>query len=185
LSTHVGRVHALKGFDADRSVSVDPRCMDERSTARHRCTIGSREPARAGYATALIGKAHFEPFMDPSGDSPKTSLASLGIPTIEQPWFDGRRGVHRGSITSVRHPRRDGPAALRQVDAANHPESLSGFYQVVDGDLNVNARVGGDTGAPQVKINDVPREWYHTDWSPSVRSIGSVRSRMIETGFAG
>ena len=28
----------------------------------------------------------------------------------------------------------------------------------------MNAAGGGDTGAPQVKYNDVPREWYHTDW---------------------
>jgi len=48
----------------------------------------------AGYATALIGKAHFEPMMDPFGRFAENSLASLGIPTIEQDWFDGRRGVH-------------------------------------------------------------------------------------------
>ena len=50
----------------------------------------------AGYATALIGKAHFEPFMDPFGLYAENALANLGIPTIEQDWFDGRRGVHRG-----------------------------------------------------------------------------------------
>ena len=50
----------------------------------------------AGYATALIGKAHFEPFMDPFGRFAENALANLGVPTVEQPWFDGRRGVHRG-----------------------------------------------------------------------------------------
>ena len=36
-----------------------------------------------GYSTALIGKAHFEPFMDPFGRFAENALASLGIPTIE------------------------------------------------------------------------------------------------------
>jgi arylsulfatase A-like enzyme len=38
------------------------------------------------------------------------------------------------------------------------------FYPVLDGALEVNALGGGDTGAPQVWHNDVPRGWYHTDW---------------------
>ena len=46
----------------------------------------------------------------------------------------------------------------------NHPEALGGFYPVVDAELNVNDAGGGDTGAPQVRFNPVPREWYHTDW---------------------
>ena len=35
---------------------------------------------------------------------------------------------------------------------------------MLDGDLEVNAEGGGDTGAPQVKDNPIPRDWYHTDW---------------------
>ncbi|HEY5111255.1 MAG TPA: sulfatase-like hydrolase/transferase [Acidimicrobiales bacterium] len=118
-----------------------------------------------GYATALIGKAHFEPFMDPFGRFAENSLASLGIPTIEQPWFDGRRGVHRGFdyLEFATHGVM-GPLHYAKWMQAQHPEAVAGFYQVVDGDLNVNAAGGGDTGAPQVKFNDVPREWYHTDW---------------------
>jgi arylsulfatase A-like enzyme len=46
----------------------------------------------------------------------------------------------------------------------NHPEMLGAFYQVLDGELNVNAAGGGDTDAPQVKHNAIPKEWYHTDW---------------------
>ena len=38
------------------------------------------------------------------------------------------------------------------------------FYSAIDGDFNVNALGGGDTGAPQVKDNPIPRDWYHTDW---------------------
>ena len=118
-----------------------------------------------GYATALIGKAHFEPFMDPFGRFAENALANLGVPTIEQPWFDGRRGVHRGFdyLEFATHGVM-GPLHYAKWMRSQHPESLAGFYSVVDGDLNVNAAGGGDTGAPQVKFNDVPREWYHTDW---------------------
>jgi arylsulfatase A-like enzyme len=38
------------------------------------------------------------------------------------------------------------------------------FFQVLDGDLEVSDVPGGDTGAPQIKRNAVPRDWYHTDW---------------------
>lgn len=119
----------------------------------------------AGYATALIGKAHFEPFMDVFGRFAENSLASLGVPTIEQPWFDGRRGVHRGFdyLEFATHGVM-GPLHYAKWIAAHHPEAVKNFYQVVDHDYNVNAAGGGDTGAPQVKFNDVPREWYHTDW---------------------
>ena len=26
------------------------------------------------------------------------------------------------------------------------------------------AEPGGDTGAPETRINPIPRDWYHTDW---------------------
>jgi arylsulfatase A-like enzyme len=118
-----------------------------------------------GYATALIGKAHFEPFMDPFGRFAENALANLGVPTIEAPWFDGRRGVHRGFdyLEFATHGVM-GPLHYAKWMRDQHPESLAGFYNVVDGDFNVNAAGGGDTGAPQVKFNDVPRDWYHTDW---------------------
>jgi arylsulfatase A-like enzyme len=38
------------------------------------------------------------------------------------------------------------------------------FYSPIDGDFNVSALGGGDTDAPQVKDNPIPRDWYHTDW---------------------
>ncbi|HUV57393.1 MAG TPA: sulfatase-like hydrolase/transferase [Acidimicrobiales bacterium] len=119
----------------------------------------------AGYATALIGKAHFEPFMDVFGRFAENSLASLGVPTVEQPWFDGRRGVHRGFdyLEFATHGVM-GPLHYAKWIGAQHPEVVKNFYEVVDHDYNVNAAGGGDTGAPQVKFNDVPREWYHTDW---------------------
>ena len=118
-----------------------------------------------GYKTSLIGKAHFEPFMDIFGRFAENSLAQLGIPTVEQPWYDGRRGVHRGfdHLEMATH----GAAGMlhyAKFIREQHPEMLGAFYNVLDGELNVNAEGGGDTGAPQVKRNVIPREWYHTDW---------------------
>jgi arylsulfatase A-like enzyme len=46
----------------------------------------------------------------------------------------------------------------------NHPEATGSFYNVLDRELQVNAEGGGDTNAPQIKVNAIPREWYHTDW---------------------
>src|SRR5204862_368828 len=45
-----------------------------------------------------------------------------------------------------------------------HPEAASGFYAPIGSDLQVSGEGGGETGAPQVKVNPIPREWYHTDW---------------------
>lgn len=119
----------------------------------------------AGFATALIGKAHFEPFMDPFGRFAENALARLGVPTLEQDWFDGRRGVHRGFdyLEFATHGV-IGPLHYAKWMMEEHADAIGGFYQVVDRELNVNAKGGGDTGAPQVKLNPVPREWYHTDW---------------------
>jgi arylsulfatase A-like enzyme len=119
----------------------------------------------AGYRTGLFGKAHFEPFLDVFGRFTENALANLGVPTVEQPWYDGRRGPHRGfeRLEMATH----GAAGMLHYArwiAQEHPEMLSAFYQVLDSELNVNAAGGGDTGAPQVKHNVIPREWYHTDW---------------------
>lgn len=119
----------------------------------------------AGYKTALVGKAHFEPFMDAFGQFTENALANLGVPTVEQPWFDGRRGPHRGfdHLEFATH----GPVGLlhyARFMMREHPDLLGGFFPVLDSEFNVSAAGGGDTGAPQVKVNPVPRDCYHTDW---------------------
>ena len=45
-----------------------------------------------------------------------------------------------------------------------HAEAVSMYYPVLDASLQVNAAGGGDTAAPQVHVNPIPRDWYHTDW---------------------
>lgn len=49
-----------------------------------------------GYRTALVGKPHFEPFIDPFGRFTENRLASSGAPTAQTRHFDGTIGPHRG-----------------------------------------------------------------------------------------
>jgi len=111
----------------------------------------------AGYRTALIGKAHFEPYLDPFLRFVENALAASGT---EPPG-----GLHRGfeHLEFATHSAL-GPWHYSRWLLAEHPETLGGFYPVLDESMQVNALVGGDTGAPQVKANPIPREWYHTDW---------------------
>ena len=51
---------------------------------------------RHGYTTALVGKAHFEPFMDPFGRFTENSVARSGEETLPSRWADGTVGPHRG-----------------------------------------------------------------------------------------
>ncbi len=137
----------------------------------------------AGYATALIGKAHFEPFMDPFGRFVENALASLGVPTVDQPWYDGRRGVHRGfdHLEFATHGVMGSLHYARWM-RENHPGALAGFYPVVDAELNVNDAGGGDTGAPQAWDNPVERDWYHTDWVAE-RTIGWLAQRADDADW--
>ena len=105
-----------------------------------------------GYRTALVGKAHFEPYLDLRFYENRMARA-------------GEHGPHRGfeHLELATH----GPAPTQHygVWLAEHaPEEMGGFYAVLTGDLDVNAEGGGDTGAPQVKVNPIARELYHTDW---------------------
>ncbi|MGO9602469.1 MAG: sulfatase [Candidatus Binataceae bacterium] len=103
---------------------------------------------QAGYRTALIGKAHFEPMLDPAGRWFENRMAD-----------EGKTGPFRGfdHMELAMH----GPMGrwhytkwLRE----NFPDEIAGFSAMLSG------AAGGDTGAPEVKYNPVPREHYHTDW---------------------
>jgi arylsulfatase A-like enzyme len=114
----------------------------------------------AGYKTALIGKAHFEPFLDPFLRFVENQLANSGTHSLIE---DGH--LHRGfdHMESASHGGM-GPFHYAQWLMKNHPEAIANYYRVLDMSLQVSAEGGGDTGAPQAHINNIPREWYHTDW---------------------
>jgi len=104
--------------------------------------------AKAGYRTALIGKAHFEPALDMRGKWFENRMAR-----------EGSTGPYRGfeRMELAMH----GPLGAWHYSLwlqQNFPAELGGFSRVL------SAAPGGDTGAPEVAYNPIPREHYHTDW---------------------
>jgi arylsulfatase A-like enzyme len=112
---------------------------------------------QAGYNTALIGKAHFEPSSAPDQNYFENYAAGLG-----------QTGPHRGfeRMELAAHTGRAGRSLYHYPKwlADNHPDSVEGFFEYIDKNNAPSARGGGDTGAPQIWSNPIPREIYHTDW---------------------
>jgi arylsulfatase A-like enzyme len=103
---------------------------------------------KAGYRTALLGKAHFEPAFDPKGRWRENTLGR-----------DGSTGPHRG----FEHLELAMHVPLGQWHYSRwlrerFPDELKGFAPLLSG------AGGGETGAPEVAYNPIPREHYHTDW---------------------
>lgn len=103
---------------------------------------------KAGYRTALVGKAHFEPAFDLRGRWFENRMAR-----------EGSTGPYRGfeRMELAMHSPIGGwhySVWLQQ----HYPEEINGFAPLL------SARGGGDTGAPELTYNPIPREHYHTDW---------------------
>jgi len=120
---------------------------------------------KKNYRTALIGKAHFEPFLDIALKFPENRMGR-----------EGTFGPHRGfdHMELAAHGAR-GPLHYAQWLMKAHPELLDNFYPVLGPDLYQNSYGAGDTGAVQVKHNPTPRGLYHTDWVAD-RSIAYLDS---------
>ena len=70
----------------------------------------------------------------------------------------GRPRIAASSTSSPPPTARQGPLHYARWLAEHHPEAVGMFYPVLDGALEVNALGGGETGAPQVHDNPIPRE---------------------------
>jgi arylsulfatase A-like enzyme len=103
---------------------------------------------KAGYRTALLGKAHFEPAFDMQGRWFENAMAR-----------QGSTGPYRGfeRMELAMHAPIGGWHYSLWLQK-EHPEDLGGFAPLL------SALPGGDTGAPELKYNPIPREHYHTDW---------------------
>jgi arylsulfatase A-like enzyme len=163
---------AAEGIRYERAVPQSVVCMPSRSTmltGQHPSTHGvwmngvplpvdapsvAAELHGAGYRTALVGKPHFEPFLDPFGKFAENRFAREGLV-----------GTHRG-FEHLEFATHGAQGLLHYAAwmAAEHPEAIGSFYPVLDATLEVNAAGGGDTGAPQAHHNPIPRDWYHTEW---------------------
>ena len=117
----------------------------------------------AGYRTALIGKAHFDPHLD-----------------LPLRYAENRRAAERDArawrgfdhVELAAH----GPIGGHHYAAwlyENHPEDVTGFGAVLTG------AGGGHTGAPEVAHNPIPRAHYHTDW---VADRTTAWLRSLDTG---
>lgn len=108
----------------------------------------------AGYKTALLGKAHFEPGADPGNDRFEENRRARDGDT--GPWrgFDRSVQVMHTAVYPGARPALHYGYWIRD----NHPEHLESFAPLLA------AAGGGDTDAPETKNNPIPREWYHTDW---------------------
>ncbi len=110
----------------------------------------------SGYRTAIIGKAHFEPFLDPFL---RFNENRMGI-------NEDVEGPHRGfdHLEFAAH----GAVGLNHYArwlTREHPNHVFCYYPAIDiGSLEVNPAGGGDTDAPQTGHNQIPRDLYHTDW---------------------
>ena len=166
---------AASGVRYERAIPQSVVCMPSRSTiltGQHPTTHGvwmngvplpADAPSvaavlhGAGYRTALVGKAHFEPYFDPFMRFAENAVSATGTTPPG--------GTHRG----FEHLEFATHGVMGQLHYAKwiqsqHPEVAGMFYPAVDTDLQVNSAGGGDTGACQVHVNRVPREWYHTEW---------------------
>ena len=163
---------AATGISYDRAQPQNVVCMPSRATMVTGQNVGTHgvwmngvplpEDAAsvaavltdAGYRTALIGKSHFEPLLDPFLRFTENRLG-----------FDGATTGHRGfEYMELATHGAVGFTHYARWMRENHPDQMGGYFQVLDGDLEVNGAPGGDTDAPQVKVNPIDREWYHTDW---------------------
>jgi arylsulfatase A-like enzyme len=107
---------------------------------------------RAGYRTALLGKAHFEPNMDFANQFEENARQRRGD---TGPWRGFERAVQATHIAAfMGRPVGHYGRWLKR----HHPEHLDSFAPLLD------AQGGGDSGAPETKNNPIPRPWYHTDW---------------------
>jgi len=103
---------------------------------------------RAGYRTALIGKAHFDPHLDLTLRHYENRSAAAGKPKVWHGFEHTEFAAH-------------GPVGGHHYAAwlwDNHPRDADGFAAVLTG------AGGGDTGGPEITHNPMPVERYHTAW---------------------
>jgi len=120
----------------------------------------------AGYRTALVGKAHFDPHLDPLLRFRENILAAQGS-TGPFHGFDHVELATHGPLGGHHY------AAWLWDE---HPDDVAGFGGVL------TAAGGGVTNAPEVKDNPIARERYHTDWIAD-RTIAWLRGLPRDERF--
>jgi len=163
---------AAEGINYGRAYNQNTVCMPARSTmltgqyVRTHGVVANGVPLpadapsvaaylheKAGYRTALLGKAHFEPGFDFELQWAENAMAA-----------QGSTGPYRGfeHAELAMHVPVAGKRALQHYGRwlldTHGIEATQGFAPLL------SAQPGGDTDAPETRVNPIPREWYHTDW---------------------
>ena len=162
---------AAEGIRYERAYNQNTVCMPARSTmltgqyVRTHGVVANGIPLpvdapsvaaclaeEAGYRTALLGKAHFEPGFDPQLRFEENARPARGD---AGPW----RGFER-SIQAL-HAAAWGDFPLSHYGRwleENHPEHLHSFAGLL------KPSRAATRAPPETKNNPIPRGWYHTDW---------------------
>jgi arylsulfatase A-like enzyme len=163
---------AASGIRYERAYNQNTVCMPARSTmltgqyVRTHGVIANGVPLpegapsiaeylhdAAGYRTALLGKAHFEPGFDQKYQWAENYMSERGMVGPYRGFEHAELAVHVPTV---------GKRALQHYGKwlveTHGIEATKGFSPLLAADP------GGDTGAPETRINQIPRDWYHTDW---------------------
>ncbi|HEY7136887.1 MAG TPA: sulfatase-like hydrolase/transferase [Acidimicrobiia bacterium] len=163
---------AASGIRYERAYNQNTVCMPARSTmltgqyVRTHGVIANGVPLpedapsiaehlrdRAGYHTALLGKGHFEPGFDFDLRWAENFMSERGLVGPYRGFEHAELAMHVPSV---------GKRALqhygRWLIDTHGIDATKGFSPLLA------AEPGGETGAPETRINPIPREWYHTDW---------------------
>ena len=165
---------AAEGVVYERAYAQNVTCMPARSTIvtgrhvnshgvfRNGYSLPESDPGiaallkeRAGYRTALVGKAHWQPMVDRAAF--EATAATRGV---HGPY---RGFEHLSLAVHSAHPYRCVTHYSRWM-ADNHAEQVAHFYPPVGPRNGPNNLPGGETGAIQAHFNDCPRALYHTEW---------------------
>ncbi len=163
---------AANGIRYERAYNQNTVCMPARSTmltgqyVRTHGVIANGVPLpedapsiaeylhdAAGYRTALLGKAHFEPGFDLKYHWRENYMSERGLVGPYRGFDHAELAVHVPAVG-------DRPLQHygRWLIETHGIEATKGFSPLLAADP------GGETGAPETRINPIPRDWYHTDW---------------------
>ena len=127
------------------------------------------------YRTAILGKAHFEPWLGSGEDFYENRMAALG-----------ERGPHRGfEHMELANHFGMGHSHYDLWLAEHHPDIDAKRYQAVTDKGQQNMAANGDTGAVQVWPRTYPRICITRIGSPSAPWRGWIACPMTRTGLCG
>src|SRR4051812_24858966 len=163
---------AAEGINYQRAYNQNTVCMPARCTMltgqyprTHRVvangiplpvpapSVAAHLHDEAGYRTAFIGKAHFEPAFDMTGKWEENARWRRGDTGS---WRGVDYSIQAAHVAAFMHPPIQHYGRWLQ---ANHPQHLESFCPLL------GAGPGGDTGAPETKHTATPGEWSPPDWT--------------------